>query len=58
MKKDKRGQSILEYVIILTAIVVVIIAAKDYAIKPNVKKVMVNAGIVVGDAANNLLTGM
>lgn len=49
MLRTRKGQSILEYVIILTAIIAVIIIAATSVIKPAVEKAM-------GDAANTIKT--
>ncbi len=57
MNRRRKGQSILEYVIILTAIVLVIIAAATGVMKPSVEKTMDNAGKVVDHAAEKLLEG-
>lgn len=52
MNRRKRGQSILEYVIILTVIVVAIITIGKPQIDTNAKKVMDNAGTVIENADN------
>jgi Flp pilus assembly pilin Flp len=57
MKRGKRGQSILEYVIILTVIVLAIIAASTGIMRPAVDKTLTNAGTVVNNAADKLLIG-
>ena len=56
MNRRKKGQSILEYVIVLTAIVLVIIAAATAVMKPAMQNTMNSAGAVVNHAANQLLT--
>jgi uncharacterized protein (UPF0333 family) len=57
MKRSKRGQSILEYVIILTVIVLAVIAASTGFMKPAVDNTLENAGKVVDSAATKLLAG-
>lgn len=50
----KKGQSILEYVIVLTAIVVCIIWAATAFIKPAIEKGLTDAQTAVGTAADKL----
>ena len=57
MKKvlSKRGQSTLEYVIVLTAIVAAILFAAAVFIKPNVNRVFKGAGDAMNAEANLFL---
>jgi len=43
MRLNKKGQAILEYIIVLTAIVSAFVAAADRYIKPAVEKMMEEA---------------
>ena len=50
----RKGQSILEYVIVLTVIVAAIAVAAGSAIKPAVEKAMGSANTTISTAATNL----
>jgi len=50
----RKGQSILEYVIVLTVIVAAIAVAAGSAIKPAVEKAMDGANSTITKAATNL----
>jgi uncharacterized protein (UPF0333 family) len=52
--RRKNGQSILEYVIVLTAIVVCIIWAASKYIKPAVTQGITDAQQAIGNAADRL----
>ncbi len=52
--RTKRGQSVLEYVIVLTAIIAIIIWAATNLIKPAVNQMMTNAAGAINRAANQL----
>ncbi len=52
--KVKSGQSVLEYVIVLTAIIAIIILAAVNIIKPAVNQAMTNAAASINRAANRL----
>lgn len=54
MLNKKKGQSILEYVIILTAVIACIIWAATQFIGPAVKTGLDSATTAVGTAANKL----
>jgi len=54
MLEKKRGQSILEYIIVLTAIIAVVIVAATAVIKPAVDKAMNEAAQTIENAANKL----
>jgi Flp pilus assembly pilin Flp len=54
MKRCRRGQSVLEYVIVLTAIIAIIIAAATTVIRPAVTNVMNGAGNSITGAAGRL----
>ncbi len=51
---SRRGQSILEYLVIATIIVGAVIAVAANAIKPNMTTLYNNAGTRTGDAAKSL----
>ncbi len=52
--KDKKGQSTLEYLLVLAAIVGVIIFAAATYIKPAVSKSLLNANTAIGKVADKL----
>jgi len=52
--RSKRGQSVLEYVIVLTAIIAIIILAAQNIIRPAVNQLMQNAAGSINRAANLL----
>lgn len=54
MFKRNKGQSILEYVIILTAVIACIIWAATTFIKPAVEQGLTDATTAVGTAADKL----
>ncbi len=54
--KHKKAQSALEYILVLTAIVVLIIYAAANWIKPAVQQSMTDAQTAIGDAADELNT--
>jgi Flp pilus assembly pilin Flp len=53
MRQTRKGQGILEYVVVLTAIAVVVIAFV-VLMQPNVEDTYNNAGAVVEDATGRL----
>jgi Flp pilus assembly pilin Flp len=55
--KKRKGQGILEYVIVLTAIIAVIIIAATGVITPSVTTVFDNTGAVIDKGSETLLTG-
>ncbi|MFA5144926.1 MAG: hypothetical protein WC723_02855 [Candidatus Omnitrophota bacterium] len=52
--RSNNGQSVLEYVIILTAVIAVIILAAQNIIRPAVNQIMTNAASSMNRAANQL----
>lgn len=54
MRRYKQGQSVLEYIIVLTAIVAIIIIAAMNLIKPAVERAMNDAATSITDATSNL----
>lgn len=54
MSRKKSGQSVLEYVIVLTAIIAIIILAATNLIKPAVNRAMEEAASSINNAANQL----
>lgn len=54
MQREKRGQSILEYVIVLTVIVAAIILAAQNFIRPAVTATLTNASTSMTNAAGRL----
>lgn len=52
--RAKLGQSVLEYVIVLTAIIAIIILAAQNIIRPAVNQMMINAAGSINRAANQL----
>lgn len=52
--RAKLGQSVLEYVIVLTAIIAIIILAAQNIIKPAVNQAMTNAAASINRAAQQL----
>ncbi len=54
LKKNQKGQSILEYVIVLTAIVAVLVWAGATLIKPAVEKGLNDTTQAVGDVGGKL----
>ena len=50
----RKGQSVLEYVLVLTAIVTCIIWAASTLIKKSVSTSLVNAGSAIGNVAGKL----
>lgn len=55
MTKRKIGQSILEYVIVLAAIIAAVIIGATNAIKPAVTTTMNNAATLITTSANKLV---
>lgn len=53
--RNKKGQSILEYVIVLTVIIAAIIAGVNTAFKGRVQKGIENSGSVIENATNKIL---
>ncbi len=53
-----RGQSTLEYILVLAAIVVAIIAAANTLVRPAVNTAMTNSSTVITGATNRLRTGL
>ena len=53
----KKGQGILEYVIVLTAIIAVIIISATNVIKPATERVFDDTGAVINKASDTLLAG-
>lgn len=54
MRNKRRGQSILEYVIVLTVIIAAIIAGVNTAFKDKVKKGIENSGTLIENATAKL----
>lgn len=52
--REKKAQSVLEYVIVLTAIIAIIIVAATAVIRPAVNKVMEEAANTIGSASERL----
>lgn len=52
--RSKLGQSVLEYVIVLTAIIAIIILAAQNIIKPAVNQAMINAAGSINRAVQQL----
>ena len=53
--RNKRGQSVLEYVIVLTAIIAIIIVAATTFIKPAVQQSMDDASQAITTATGKLV---
>ena len=53
-----RGQSTLEYILVLAAIVVAIIAAANSLVKPAVNTAMTDSSNVITGATNRLRAGL
>lgn len=54
--KRKKGQSILEYVIVLTVIIAAIIAVAVGAFKPAVTQTLNDSAIIVSNSSSRLAT--
>lgn len=54
--KRKKGQSILEYVIVLTVIIAAIIAVAVGAFKPAVQQTLNDSAIIVSNSSSRLAT--
>lgn len=54
MRRYKKGQSVLEYIIVLTAIVAIIIIAATNLIGPAVEQAMTDAATSITDATADL----
>ncbi len=54
MRKEKKGQSILEYVIVLTVIVAAIAVAATTLIKPSVNRAFTDVAGTINAATNRL----
>jgi len=54
LRKEKKAQSTLEYIVVLTAIVAIIIFAATTWIKPAVKQSLEDANSAIGVAAGKL----
>jgi len=54
MRRRRKGQSVLEYVIVLTAIIAVIIAGATSFLRPAVENTMDSAGQTIEKAAARL----
>lgn len=54
MRKERKGQSILEYVIVLTVIVAAIALAATTLIKPSMNKAFNDIGATINAASNRL----
>jgi len=52
------GQSTLEYILVLAAIIVAIIVAANTAIRPAVGNSLTESGKAINSAANKLITGL
>lgn len=52
--RRKKGQSILEYVIVLTAIIAAIVVAATTLIKPSINKAVDDAGKTINTATEQL----
>ena len=53
--RNKRGQSVLEYVIVLTAIIAIIIVAATALIRPAVEQSMTDASEAITTATGKLV---
>ena len=53
-----RGQSTLEYILIIAAILVAVVAAAGTLIKPAVTKTMTDSGDVIKAASGKVKTGL
>jgi hypothetical protein len=51
MRRSEKAQSMLEYAIVITAVIGIILYAAANWLKPDVQKSMENAGTAMGDAA-------
>ncbi|MBI3319021.1 MAG: class III signal peptide-containing protein [Candidatus Omnitrophica bacterium] len=58
MGRDRRGQSTLEYILVLAAILVAVILAANSLIRPAVTQQMTQSGAIINGAANNLKTNL
>ncbi len=54
MRRSKKGQSVLEYVIVLTAIIAVIVAGATLILRPAVNATLTEAGQTIQNAAGRL----
>jgi len=54
MRRVKLGQSVLEYIIVLTAIIAIIIIAATKLINPAVNQAMTDAATSITDATSKL----
>jgi len=54
MRRCKKGQSVLEYVIVLTAIIAVIIAGASKILSPAVEHTLESSGQTIENAAARL----
>ena len=54
MRICKKGQSVLEYVIVLTAIIAAIVAGATAILSPRVTETLNSAGQTIGNAAARL----
>ncbi|MFH0827142.1 MAG: hypothetical protein V1923_04590 [Candidatus Omnitrophota bacterium] len=54
MRMSKKGQSVLEYVIVLTAIIAVIVAGATTILRPAVQNTLNSSGQTITNAAARL----
>jgi Flp pilus assembly pilin Flp len=54
MRMSKKGQSVLEYVIVLTAIIAVIVAGAATVLRPAVQNTLNSSGQTIQNAAARL----
>ncbi len=57
-RRAQRGQTTLEYALMLITIIVAIVAVMKIAFTDNVKKMVNQSGVVVGKAADKLAVGL
>lgn len=56
--KRRRGQSTLEYILVLTAVLIALIVAAASSVGPGVQNTMNQAGNVVQKASNKVVNGL
>ena len=56
--RDSRGQSTLEYILVLAAILVAVIVAANSLIRPAVNQQMTQSQAIIQNSANNLKTNL
>ena len=58
LKRGTKGQSTLEYILVVAAILVAVIIAANGLIKPAVNTAMTDSGAIVTGASSKLKTGL